>query len=251
MKRYETGFLAGTFDIFRLHHLNLLMKAKGQCGKLIVGVYTDEAIFTHSGSKPIIPFRERSLIVESIRFVDQVVPLYEYDYRTVKNQYPFDVVIPCDIEDPSYIPTICNEEAGIPEKGQVIGYTTGTYDLFHIGHLNIIRRAKEMCDFLIVGVSTDELVLSYKHRLPLYKQEERMQIVSSLKYVDMVIEQKSLDKMDVWNAIHFNVMFHGDDWKGSPLYDRIEEQLQAVGCKIVYLPHTEGVSSSAIRSHIK
>ena len=251
MKRYKIGLIAGTYDVFRLRHLSLLSRAKKQCDHLFVGIYTDEAIVNQTGSRPLIPFQERRQIVESTRYADQVIPLYDDDFTALKNQYPFDVIIVDDGQEAPLSPTITSQEASIPNDGRIIGYTTGTYDLFHIGHLNIIRRAKEMCDFLVVGVSTDELVQNYKHRMPLYKQEERMQIIRSLKYVDMVIEQKSLDKMDAWNAIHFNVMFHGDDWKGSTLYNRIEEQLQTVGCKIIYLPHTEGVSSSDIRSHIQ
>lgn len=252
MKRYRTGLLAGAFDVFRSRHLNMLQGAKAMCDKLLVGIYTDEAVAMVTQSKPLIPFHERCLIVESIRYVDQVVPLVDHDLSTVRNQYPIDVVFSeTDGVDLTLSSQFSHERKSIPDGHQIIGYTTGTFDLFHIGHLNIIRRAKELCDYLIVGVSTDELVESYKHRLPVYKQNERMEIVGSLKYVDEVIEQQSLDKMDAWREHHFNTLFHGDDWKGSPLYNRIEEQLQAVGCKITYLPHTEGVSSSDIRQHIK
>ena len=248
MKRYKTGFIAGSFDVFRIHHLNMLSQAKALCDHLTVGIYTDETVAKTTGTVPVIPFRERSLIVESTRYVDEVIPLTENDVSTITNQHAYDVVFNDEVLSSS---PVIRKEMPTFDSHQVIGYTTGTYDLFHIGHLNIIRRAKELCDILIVGVSTDELVKSYKHHLPVYNQEERMQIISSLKYVDMVIEQNTLDKMDVWNEIHFNVLFHGDDWKGSPLYNRIEENLKTVGCKIIYLPHTEGVSSSDIRSHIK
>lgn len=127
-----------------------------------------------------------------------------------------------------------------------IGYTTGVFDLFHIGHLNILKRAKEQCEYLIVGVSTDELVQQYKHKTPVISYEERAQIVAAIRYVDKVVPQVSMDKKQAWNELHYNVIFHGDDWKGSDIYVKAEEDLKAVGVDIVYFPRTPGISSSEI-----
>ncbi len=118
--------------------------------------------------------------------------------------------------------------------------------MFHIGHLNILRRAKEQCDYLIVGVSTDELVQSYKHKTPIISFEERLQIVEAIRYVDRVVPQTSLDKFAAWNELHFDAIFHGDDWKGSVLYQQIEEKLRQVGCEMIFLPHTKGTSSTLL-----
>ena len=96
----------------------------------------------------------------------------------------------------------------------IIGYTTGVFDMFHIGHLNILKRAKEQCDYLIVGVSTDELVQSYKNKLPIIPYAERSAIVEAIKYVDKVVPQKNRDKIAAFNEFKFNKMFVGDDWKG-------------------------------------
>ena len=93
----------------------------------------------------------------------------------------------------------------------VIGYTTGVFDMFHIGHLNILRRAKEQCDYLIVGVSTDELVKSYKNKTPVIPFEERKAIIEAIKYVDKVVPQTSMDKFSAWQELKYNVIFHGDD----------------------------------------
>ena len=131
-------------------------------------------------------------------------------------------------------------------KKYKIGYTTGVYDLFHVGHLNILRRAKEQCEFLIVGVSTDELVESYKHKQPIIPYSERVAIVEAIRYVDKVVPQTSMDKLEAWNELHFDVIFHGDDWKGSELYINVEKSLKAVGCDMVFLPHTEGTSSTLL-----
>ena len=131
------------------------------------------------------------------------------------------------------------------------GYTTGVFDLFHIGHLNILKKAKEQCDFLIVGVSTDELVESYKHKTPIVPYDERKEIVEAIKYVDMVVPQRTLDKLEAWEKYRFDGLFHGDDWKGSCLYNNIEEKLRKVNCDIVYFPHTNGVSSTILNEKLQ
>ncbi len=134
---------------------------------------------------------------------------------------------------------------------KVIGYTTGVFDMFHIGHLNILRRAKEQCDYLIVGVSTDECVLSYKNHLPVIPYEHRSAIVEAIKYVDEVVPQDTMDKTIFLRNRHFDVMFHGDEWKGTELYNQYEEEFAKYGACIEYLPHTEGISSSLLREKIQ
>jgi len=131
-----------------------------------------------------------------------------------------------------------------------IGYTTGVYDMFHIGHLNILRRAKEQCDFLIVGVSTDELVEKEKHKHPVIPFEDRMSIVGAIRYVDQVVPQVDKNKFGAWAKLHFNKMFVGSDWQGTPQWQIFENQFKPVGVKIVYLPHTEGISSSMLREKV-
>lgn len=131
-------------------------------------------------------------------------------------------------------------------KKYKIGYTTGVFDMFHIGHLNILKRAKEQCEFLIVGVSTDELVEYYKHKIPIIPFMERMAIVEAIKYVDQVVAQENMDKFAAWEKLHFNAIFHGDDWKGSRMYDEIEKKLSSVGVDMVFLPHTDGTSSTLL-----
>ena len=123
--------------------------------------------------------------------------------------------------------------------------------MFHIGHLNILRKAKEQCDFLIVGVSTDELVLEYKHKKPVIPFSERIEIVRSVKYVDFVVAQTSLDKKSAWQLLHFNMLFHGTDWQFSELYKVIEEDMKSLGVEVVWIPHTDGISSSILREKVK
>ena len=134
---------------------------------------------------------------------------------------------------------------------KVIGYTTGVYDMFHIGHLNVIRRAKERCDYLIVGVSKDELVQRDKGKTPVIPYEERAAIVAAIKYVDEVVPQYDKDKVKAWGLHHFDKMFVGSDWKGTPQWIKFEEQFAPLGVEIEYLPHTDGISSTQLTSVIK
>lgn len=131
-------------------------------------------------------------------------------------------------------------------KKYKIGYTTGVFDMFHIGHLNILKRSKEQCDYLIVGVSTDEVVRSYKNKTPIIPFEERIAIVRELKCVDLAVPQTSMNKMEAWEKYHFDALFHGSDWKGSSMYNKLIEEFSAVGVDVVFLPHTENVSSTLL-----
>lgn len=124
-------------------------------------------------------------------------------------------------------------------KKYKVGYTTGVFDMFHIGHLNILKRAKAMCDYLIVGVSTDEVVQEYKHKKPVIPFEDRLAIVEAIKYVDKAIPQTTMDKMVAYKELHFDALFHGSDWKDSTMYDEIEKSFSAIGVDVVFLPHTE------------
>ena len=125
----------------------------------------------------------------------------------------------------------------------IIGYTTGVYDLFHIGHLNILKKAKSLCDYLIVGVSTDELVQKEKNKVPVIPYEERVEIVKAIRYVDEVVPQVNKNKKEAWDKLKFNKMFVGSDWKDTPQWNQFEEQFKPLGVEIIYIPHTDGISS--------
>ena len=128
-----------------------------------------------------------------------------------------------------------------------IGYTTGVFDLFHIGHLNILKRAKLECDYLIVGITSDELSLSAKKQNPVIPFQERMEIVESIKFVDEVVPQTSYDKMEAWNNLKFDMMFVGDDWKGTDQWNKIEKDFNQYGVEIIYFPYTSHTSSTILR----
>ena len=127
----------------------------------------------------------------------------------------------------------------------IIGYTTGVYDLFHIGHLNLLKNAKGLCDKLIVGVTVDKLV-EYKNKRAVVPFEERIEIVRNIKFVDAAIPQESLDKYEAWEKLHFDVLFVGDDWYKSDRWQQLEDKFKQVGVRVVYFPYTKGVSSTLI-----
>ncbi|GIO92512.1 adenylyltransferase/cytidyltransferase family protein [Paenibacillus lactis] len=127
----------------------------------------------------------------------------------------------------------------------IIGYTSGVFDLFHIGHLNLLRNAKSLCDRLVVGVTTDELV-SYKYKRAVIPFEERMEIVRNIKYVDAVIPQNSMNKYEVWKKLKYNIMFVGDDWFEDERWKQYEKQFSEVGVRIVYFPYTQSTSSTLL-----
>lgn len=135
----------------------------------------------------------------------------------------------------------------------IIGYTTGVFDMFHIGHLNILKKAKEQCDYLIVGVSTDELVMHDKHHEPVIPFAERCEIVRAIRFVDEVVPQIDKNKLGAYFRLgrRFHKMFVGSDWKGTPQWNQFEKDFQPYGVEIKYLPHTDGISSSMLREKIK
>lgn len=131
-----------------------------------------------------------------------------------------------------------------------IGYTSGVYDMFHIGHLNILRAAKEKCDYLIVGVTTDALCAKRKGKFPIINENDRVEIVKSIKYVDQVVLQEDMDKLRVVKRHNVDVVFVGSDWQGTPEWEKYEKEFATVGCGVEYLPHTEGISSTSLREKV-
>lgn len=127
------------------------------------------------------------------------------------------------------------------------GYVPGVFDMFHVGHLNIVRAARRECDYLIVGVVSDEVVERVKGRPPVVPLAERMEIVGALRDVDQVVVDEHADKFDAWRELHFDVIFKGDDWRGTPKGIKLEQDLAAVGARIHYFPYTRHTSSTVLR----
>lgn len=132
-----------------------------------------------------------------------------------------------------------------------IGYTTGVYDMFHVGHLNILKRAKEQCRYLIVGVTTDDLCYQRKNKYPIISEKDRMEIMKSVKFVDEVVLQENMDKLEAVRKYHADAVFVGSDWKGTVAWNKYEKEFAAEGCTVVYLDHTDGISSTDLRYRLK
>lgn len=135
--------------------------------------------------------------------------------------------------------------------GKIIGYTQGTYDMFHIGHLNLIRNAKRHCDYLIVGVNRDDLVENYKNKRPIVPENERLEIVRAIEFVDEAILVDTLDKKAIWDVLQFDEIYIGDDWKGNARWEETGKILDQLGAKLVYLPYTKDTSSTMLREKLK
>lgn len=133
---------------------------------------------------------------------------------------------------------------------QIIGYTQGTFDMFHIGHLNLLNHARKHCDYLVVGVNTDELVQRYKGKTAIVPWEERAKIVESIKGVDQVIRTDTLDKMAIWKSVHFHKIFVGDDWRGNLRWEETSRQMREIGVELIFLPYTKDTSSTLLRNKL-
>ena len=127
----------------------------------------------------------------------------------------------------------------------LVGYTSGVYDLFHIGHLNLLKNAKGLCDKLVVGVTIDKLV-EYKNKRSVIPFEERIEIVRNIKCVDVAIPQEDLDKYKAWEKLRFDILFVGDDWYNAPSWKTMEQKFNKVGVRVIYFPYTKGTSSTLI-----
>lgn len=136
------------------------------------------------------------------------------------------------------------------KKNFTIGYTTGVFDLFHIGHLNILKNAKSLCEYLIVGVTTDEVTYSLKNQLPIIPFEERIQIIESIKYVDLAVPKTTTNNEDAFLNLKFDVMIKGDDWKGTKKGEELENEMAKRGLSVKYFPYTEETSSTILREAI-
>lgn len=128
------------------------------------------------------------------------------------------------------------------------GYTQGVYDMFHVGHLNLINNAKKQCDYLVVGVNADDLVWDYKRKHPVISENDRKYIIENIKSVDQAVIVHTLDKVEMLKEIGFDAIFIGDDWKDNPRWVKTQKELAAYGVDVVFIPYTEGVSSTELRT---
>ena len=263
----------GVFDYFHYGHLKLFERAKALGDHLTVAVQrTEEIRKTKPDAKILYTLEQRMEIVGATKFVDAVVP-YSQIADDIKN-IDFDIfaigedqnhagfqsaVKWCEENGKKVVlmtrtPGICSTDIKKDKKKYKVGYTCGVFDLFHTGHLNLLERCKAMCDVLIVGVCDDTYVRQIKNKEPVIIDSDRVRILNALECVDraeLVDIETTNNKMIAQERFGFDVLFSGDDWKGSERYKRTEEQFAKIGVKIEYLPYTQGVSTTDIKNKIQ
>lgn len=251
----RTAYVLSAFDLVNGHDVDFVRQASEHAERVEARVLPDEIVREATGQSPVVPMAERLEIIGSMRRVSGAAV---FDPRYSLKRNPRDVVFargevgaararvdrwltPQAVRLDDWAATPPNTPGG------VTGYVPGAWDLFHIGHLNILKRARQQCDRLIAGVVTDEELVAVKGRLPAVPLAERLQVVGAMDIVDAAVVDFSTSKLDVWRRVHFDVLFKGDDWRGTAKGDRLEAEMASVGASVRYFPYTAHTSSTALR----
>lgn len=252
----SVGYLAGAFDVITVADLDVIGQARALCSRLLVGVVTDDDAERWLGRLPMAPVEERMAVLRHIEGVADVVVHGEpaatsIRFAAVGDPAPPDRTVRWLSPEPETAPTDLPSGARTPRRaGQRVGYVPGAWDMFHVGHLNILHRARARCDHLVVGVTTDEALVGVKGRLPVVPLAERVAVVSALTMVDEVVVDHSISKRGAFEAVGFDVLFKGSDWQGTAKGARLESEMAALGVTVSYFPYTPHTSSSRLRERL-
>lgn len=240
--------------------VDVVQQAADEADRVEARVLSDAAVTGLTGRPPVMPAGERLEIVGSMREVADAAiydlngPLKSSEHDIVYGRS--DVGVGSAPIDRWLQPRVGVQPSDEDELGRisrlatadgVLGYVPGAWDRFHIGHLNILKRARASCQRLVVGVVTDEALLRAKGKYPMVPLHERMEVVAAMDIVDAVVVDFSSSKLDVWQRVHFDVLFKGDDWRGTPKGDQLESEMASVGAGVHYFPYTAHTSSTALR----
>ena len=256
----DVGRLTGAFDLVTVAQLDVIEQARGRCDRLVARVRTDAQVQRLEGLAPVMPLDERVSLVAALRDVDDVDVAGDddlpgewerglaYVFADAASSAPAEVLRPRtgtrllpDVPD-----FLVRTEARDP--GARTGYVPGGWDMFHIGHLRILERARAQCDRLVVGVVTDEALMAAKGKAPMVPFAQRAAVVAAIGLVDEVVADASSNKLRAWERVGFDVLFKGDDWRGTAKGDRLEAEMAQVGVELRYFPYTPHTSSTALRS---
>lgn len=254
----RTGYVLSAFDMVDVRDLDVVQQAAEDVDRVEARVLSDDAVFGVTGRPPVIPAAERVEIVGSIREVDDAAI---FDPSNPLKRTSRDVIFGrTDVGlgsvsvdrwlDPRPVERVADDigRASVMHTTDgVLGYVPGAWDMFHVGHLNILKRARENCTRLVVGVVTDEALFQAKGKYPIVPLAERMEVVAAMDIVDAVVVDFSSSKLAVWDRVHFDVLFKGDDWRGTAKGDRLEAEMTSVGAAVHYFPYTAHTSSTALR----
>jgi glycerol-3-phosphate cytidylyltransferase len=258
----DVGRLTGAFDLVTVAQLDVIEQARGRCARLVARVRTDAQVQRLEGLAPVMPLDERVRLVAALRDVDDVDVAPDdgpepserglaYDFADVTSPTQGEVLRPREPgrvlpEVPDFLVQPLRTTAADP--GARTGYVPGGWDMFHIGHLRILERARAQCDRLVVGVVTDEALVAAKGRPPMVPFAARAAVVAAVGLVDEVVADSSSNKLLAWERVGFDVLFKGDDWRGTAKGDRLETEMAQVGVELRYFPYTPHTSSTALRS---
>lgn len=238
--------------------VDVVQQAAESSDRVVARVLSDETVREVTGRRPVVPALERLEIVGAMR---QVADADIFDPAGPLKGRPGDVVFgrrdvqvgaaPIDQwlkpRTPVQPTDMQGQTARLTGVEGGLGYVPGAWDRFHIGHLNILKRARQQCQRLVVGVVTDDALFQAKGKYPMVTLRERMAVVAAMNIVDAVVVDFSSSKLDVWDRVHFDVLFKGDDWRGTPKGDRLEVEMASVGAAVHYFPYTAHTSSTALR----
>jgi glycerol-3-phosphate cytidylyltransferase len=256
----DVGRLTGAFDLVTVAQLDVIEQARGRCGRLVARVHTDEQVERLEGLAPVMPLDERVRLVAALRDVDDVDVSADDTWldESVRGlAYVFaDATSPTRAEvlrpraHSRVLPDVGDllVRTTADDPGARTGYVPGGWDMFHIGHLRILERARAQCDRLVVGVVTDEALVQAKGKPPMVPFAQRAAVVAAVGLVDEVVADVSSNKLLAWERVGFDVLFKGDDWRGTPKGDRLEAEMATVGVELRYFPYTPHTSSTALRS---
>lgn len=262
MSPVDVGLLTGAFDLLSAAQVDLVEQARSRCGRLVVRVRTDEQVERLDGVAPVMPLADRLVLVAALRDVAAVDVAAADALPDPPGPGPAYLFSGADPTGPEVLrprtggtplPDVTDLLHPRPRRaaavdGERTGYVPGGWDMFHVGHLRILERARALCDRLVVGVVTDEGLVAAKGRLPVVPFAERAAVVAAVGLVDEVVADTSSDKRLAWERVRFDVLFKGDDWQGTAKGDRLEAEMAEVGVELRYFPYTPNASSTALRS---
>ena len=258
----DVGRLTGAFDLVTVAQLDVIEQARSRCDRLVARVLTDEQVRRIEGLDPVMPLDERVSLVAALRVVDDVDVASDAQLDALDQPHGGMAYVFADAGSSTGSEVLRPRTAGlvlpaVPDRlvrttaadpGARTGYVPGGWDMFHIGHLRILERARAQCDRLVVGVVTDEALVAAKGRPPMVPFAQRAAVVAAVGLVDEVVADASSNKLLAWEAVGFDVLFKGDDWRGTAKGDRLEAEMAQVGVELRYFPYTPHTSSTALRS---
>lgn len=261
----KTGYLVSDFDLFGTEDLDLIRQTLSRCDQVVLLVLNDADVFRFCGRDPIFPLGERLAIATSIVGVAGARVFRDADFGISDHLF---ISSRLDAGEVEATRLSCQTTTASPELNRVlhrspeesaiersprpgtIGYVPGGWDIFHVGHLNLLMQARGLCEKLVIGVVTDEELTAMKGAPPVVPLSERVLVLDSLDLVDQVVIDTSRDKRLIWLSVHFDLLIKGSDWQGTPKGNRLEYQMASIGVRVHYLPYTTHISSRQLRSRL-